>query len=243
MPDLSDPRIRRDVTLLVVGALFGGAVVAGIALAVDGGEGGDEAKNGAAGDSTAVSEQEAPTIDPTDTEFGQLTEEAAAAGVMVQWKADILEGDATGTVEFVTAHREGTTVLVHEDARVIDDGKTIRLCTPGCTKVDAAKARDALPELVRPYWEVIRLVEETTSRPEYRVTGETQLDSGIFERCGTFDPESFGVVVPDNVISVSQCVDASRTVPIRIGLDGDQRSVGGASLTALADATEDLFET
>lgn len=243
MPDLVSTRVRRDLAMLAVGTLFGVAVGAGLALALDDDGGGQATTAADRADPTPGDEPEVPTIDPTDTDFGELTDDAARAGVKVQWTAEILEGPDTGTVEFVTAHRDGTTALVHEDTRLLDDGRTIRLCTPSCRAVDAEEARDALPALARPYWEIIRLAEETTSNPQYRITGETQLESGIFERCGSYDTTAFGVVVPGNVIGVQQCVDAQRGVPLRIGLTGQQRSVGGASLTAIADADTDAFRT
>jgi len=239
--ETSSGRLRRDVALLLIGALFGGAVAAGIALVVD-----DDAapsQTAAEGDGAESPDDTAPVIDPTKTDFGDLTEEGSSSGVKIQWTAEILEGPDTGVVEFVTAHRNGTTVLEYEGKRVIDTGKAFTVCEGACKGADADAARAALPPLVRPFWEAIRLVEETTSNPEYRITGETQLESGIFERCGTFDPGVFGVAVPDNVNLVSQCVDAQRGVPIRLGLAGEQRTVGGASLTAIADADADLFKT
>lgn len=241
MPDFSSVRVRRDVVMLVVGAVFGMAVGAGLAIGLDD-DGADTEGKARQADSTPGTEPEEPAIDPTDTEFGQLTEEAGQAGVKVRWTAEILEGPDTGTIEFDTAHRQGTTVLLYEDVRLVDDGTTILLCEPSCDKVDAEGARDSLPALARPYWEIIRLVEEITSNPQYRITGETQLESGIFERCGSYDTKAFGVVVPDNVVGVQQCVDAQRGVPLRIGLTGQQRAVGGASLTAIADADAALFQ-
>lgn len=241
MPDFAARGVRRDVVMLVVGALFGLAVGAGLAIALDD----DETATTAATDQSENSpagEDEQPTIDPTNTDFGTLTEKADEQGVKVQWTAEILEGPNKGTVDFITAHRQGTTVLVHEDTRLIDDGKTILVCKGGCRQVDAEAAREAVPALVRPFWDIIRLVEETTSAPDYRITGETQLESGIFERCGMFDPAKFGIAVPQNVNLVSQCVDPQRTVPIRLGLNSEQRAVGGASLTALADADAPLFK-
>ena len=251
MPDLPTSRLRRDAIMLVVGAVFGTAVGAGLALTLDDDESADRAGRVAAADDkgeeldTTAGEEEAPepTIDPTDTEFGELTDKAGEAGVKVQWTAEILEGPDTGTIEFETAHRDGTTVLIHEDTRLVDDGTTIFVCTPDCEKADNDAARDALPAVARPFWEIIRLAEETTANPAYRITGETQLESGIFERCGTFDAAQFGVTVPENVNLVSQCLDAQRNIPLRIGLAGAQRSVGGASLTAVADADADAFKT
>lgn len=240
--DLTSERVRRDIALLLIGALFGGGVAAGIAIAID-----DDPTPGAAAEQQASQNDETtgdttPTIDPTDTDFGELTEASAEEGVKIQWTAEILEGPDTGLVEFVTAHRAGTTVIETDDLKLIDDGETVRVCRGGdCSAASAEASRNELPEVMQPFWEIIRLVEETTSNPQYRITGETQLESGIFERCGTFDPDAFGVVVPDNVNLVSQCVDAQRGVPIRLGLAGDQRSVGGASLTALADADPELF--
>ena len=245
MPDLPSNRLRRDAIMLVVGIVFGTAVGAGLALGLDDDDG-DTAPAAAAeesGDTTPEGDPAEPTVDPTDTDFGKLTDQAADSGVKVRWTAEILEGPDTGTIDFETSHRGGTTVLIHEDTRLIDDGATIFVCQPECEKADAASARDALPAVARPFWEIIRLAEETTSNPAYRITGETQLESGIFERCGTYDAAGFGVLVPDNVNLVSQCLDAERNVPLRIGLAGEQRSVGGASLTALADADADTFKT
>lgn len=237
MVDVVTSRIRRDVLMFAVGALFGTAIGAGIGLVV---ADDDSAPTASSGEATETTEEQ-PAIDPTDTEFGELTDEAAQVGVKTRWTVEVLEGSDTGTVDFEAAQRGDTTVLVHEDVRLVDDGTTIRLCTAACERVDAERARKALPEVARPYWEIIRMVQETTAAPQYRITGETQLESGIFQRCGTFDAATFGIVVPDNVVTVSQCVDAERGVPISIGLNGQQRSVGGGSLTALADADPAVF--
>lgn len=246
LPDVLQPRLRRDITLLLVGTLFGAAVGAGlgIILADDDAQVATNAQNEQGdGDATQATQ---PAIDPTDTPFGQLSDEPGAAsgvGVKVQWRAEIIEGPETGVVEFVAAHRSGTTVLISGDTRVMDDGTTIRVCNGSCETTDAGGAREALPELVRPYWDIIRSVEETTGAATYRITGETQLASGIFQRCGQFNPAEFGISVPENVVSVNQCVDAQRSVPVTIGLNGEQRSVGGAQLTAIADAEPELFQS
>ncbi|HLG00671.1 MAG TPA: hypothetical protein VI916_09375, partial [Acidimicrobiia bacterium] len=162
MPDLTSPRLRRDVVLLTVGALFGLAVGSLVGMALDDDEQPATTASGEDPSGASAAADPGPTIDPTDTEFGQLTEEGRPGGVKIQWIAEITEGAKTGTVEFVAAHKEGTTVVVVGDTRVIDDGTTIRVCTGRCEKVDAAKARSALPELVRPFWDIIRSVEETT---------------------------------------------------------------------------------
>jgi len=243
VPDLTSPRLRRDVVLLTVGALFGLAVGSLVGMALDDDEQPATTASGEDPSGASAAADPGPTIDPTDTEFGQLTEEGRPGGVKIQWIAEITEGAKTGTVEFVAAHKEGTTVVVAGDTRVIDDGTTIRVCTGRCEKVDAAKARSALPELVRPFWDIIRSVEETTAAPTYRVTGETQLASGIFQRCGEFDPKAFGLAMPANVVKANQCLDAQRNVPLTIGLQGEQRTVGGASFQAIADAEADLFKT
>lgn len=239
------PRIIRDLVLLLVGALLGGGVATGVFLVAD-----DDTPSTAGGpvqeptgDGEDATEPTEPAIDPTDTEFGELTEGAEESGVRVQWASELLTGDG-GEAEFVTAHRDGTVAFIHDDTRIVDTGSEIHLCTAdGCQVVGADDARGRLPSHVVPYFEVTRTVAESTASPDYRITGETELESGIFEQCGEYDPVAFDLAMPEEVVSVSQCVDATRNVPLRIGLQGEDRSLGGAALTALADAQEDDFGT
>lgn len=235
------PRIIRDLVLLLVGALIGGGVATGVFLVVD-----DDTTSIAGGpveDGEDATEPTEPAIDPTDTEFGELTEGAEQSGVRVQWASELLIDDG-GEAEFVTAHRDGTVAFIHDGTRIVDTGSEIHLCAgDGCRTASADEARDSLPSHVVPYFEVARTVVESTASPDYRITGETELESGIFEQCGEYDPVEFGLAMPDGVVSVSQCIDASRNVPLRIGLQGEDRSLGGAALTALADAQDGDFTT
>lgn len=240
------PRVVRDLILLLVGALVGSGVATGVFLVVDDdtpttGDPVDEAT----GDESPEGDDgvEEPAIDPADTEFGQLTDEAEQSGVRVQWTSELLI-DGGGEGEFVTAHREATVAFIHDDVRIVDTGAEVHLCEAGaCRAAGADEARDRLPAPVRPFFEITRTVAESTAAPDYRITGETELENGIFEQCGEYDPAAFGLAVPEAVVNVSQCVDAARNVPLRIGLQGEERSLGGAALTALADAQGSDFST
>lgn len=242
-PDV--PRIIRDLVLLLIGALVGGGVATGVFIVADDDEAStvsgpveEPAENG-----DAATEPTEPAIDPTDTEFGELTEGAEASGVRVQWASELLI-DGDGEAEFVTAHRDGTVAFIHDDTRIIDTGSEIHLCADGgCRVVGADEARLSLPNDVVPYFEVARTVTESTASPDYRITGETELESGIFEQCGEYDPAAFDLAMPEGVVNVSLCIDATRNVPLRIGLQGEDRSLGGATLTALADAQDGDFGT
>ncbi len=238
------PRIIRDLVLLLVGALVGGGIASGVFLVVDddsppvGGPGEESAEDG-----DAATEPTEPAIDPTDTEFGELTEGAEASGVRVQWASELLT-DGGGEAEFVSAHRDGTVAFVHDDTRIVDTGSEIHLCADGgCRVVGADEARGSLPDHVVPYFEVARTVTESTASPDYRITGEGSLSGGLVERCGQYDPTEFGLTMPDEVTSVSQCVEATHGVLLRIILQGEAQSVGSASFTALADAQDGDFGT
>lgn len=235
------PRIIRDLALLLIGALLGGGVATGVFLVAD-----DDSPSTAGGpveEGEDTTEPTEPAIDPTDTEFGELTEGSEQSGVRVQWASELLTDDG-GEAEFVTAHRNGTVAFIHDGTRIVDTGSEIHLCADGgCRVVGADEARGRLPGHVVPYFEIARTVAESTASPDYRITGETELESGIFEQCGEYDPADFDLAMPEGVVSVSQCVDATRNVPLRIGLQGEDRSLGGAALTALADAQEGDFDT
>lgn len=239
------PRIIRDLVLLLIGALLGGGVATGVFLVADDdtpSTAGGPVQEPASGGEDATEPTE-PAIDPTDTEFGELTEGAEQSGVRVQWASELLTDDG-GEAEFVTAHRDGTVTFIQDGTRIVDTGSELHLCAgDDCRVVGADEARGSLPDHVVPYFEVARTVTESTASPDYRITGETELESGIFEQCGEYDPAAFGLAMPEGVVNVSQCIDATRNVPLRIGLQGEDRSLGGATLTALADAQDGDFDT
>lgn len=239
------PRIIRDLVLLLVGALVGGGVATGVFLVADddevstvGGPVEEPAENG-----DAATEPTEPAIDPTDTEFGELTEGAEASGVRVQWASELLV-DGGDEAEFVTAHRDGTVAFIHDGTRIVDTGSEIHLCADGgCRVVGADEARLSLPNDVVPYFEVARTVTESTASPDYRITGEGSLSGGLVEQCGQYTPAEFDLTMPGEVVSVSQCVEAAHGVLLRIILQGESQSVGSASFTALADAQDGDFGT
>lgn len=226
---------------MFVGGLVGAAVASGVFLAVDD----DGEAPGRAGEPVAEPDDGGNSgedvIDPTATEFGELTDAADEVGVRVQWTAELLTG-AGESAEFVSAHRGDTVVVIHGDTRIVSEGEDVHVCDgDGCRAADHASARGVLSAAARPYYEVIRVVATTTASPEYRVTGETELEGGIFEQCGTFDPAAFGLAVPEGVVGINQCIDAGRNVPLRIGLQGEDRSLGSAVFGALADARPEDF--
>lgn len=233
--------VRRELVFLVVGLLAGAGVASGAFLALDDDDAPGEGDPVAGSPATQRTQ---PTIDPTETEFGTLTEEAEAAGIRVRWVSELHEGEETGEGEFVTAHRQGTFVFAHDDTRIVESGDSVVLCQgDGCSPSDAGQAAAAVPGRVRPFYEVLRLYQEAAGSPQYTITGETELASGIFQRCGSYEPEVFGLQLPGTVQRVTQCLDVDNNVPLAVDLVGTERSVGTASLNAIADAEASDFQT
>lgn len=231
---------RRDLFLVVLGFVLGAGVASGAFLVADDDAGGSDPPEASGGGET---ETTVSTVDPADTDFGELTEESEASGVRVRWTAELLEGDDAATVDFVTAHRDGTFVLVHDDTRIVEEGDRVLVCDASCAESSPEEAASRLPGTLRPFYRVLRISVEASEAPEYRITAETELSNGIFQRCGSYEPSVFGLDLPGEVQRVTQCLDAERGVPLVIDIVGEQRSVGTASLTAIADAEAADFET
>lgn len=237
--------LGRDLALLVVGALVGAGVASGAFLVFDG----DDDDVTAGQNTTDVPPPDPgdtrPAVDPTETEFGELSDESETAGVMIQWVAELSLGGQSESTEFVTAHRPAVFVLQSGDIRVVEQEGSVTLCRgDSCSGSSAAEASSAFDEAVGTFFELLRLVDETTSAPDdrYQITGETQLENGIFQQCGQYDPADFGVEISD-VRLITQCVDGNRDVPLSVDLVGADRSLGTAVFSAIADAEASLFET
>ncbi|HVM41164.1 MAG TPA: hypothetical protein VM618_10350 [Acidimicrobiia bacterium] len=229
------PLPRRDLALLAVGILLGAGVTAVGFIVTDD----DPTSPVAGGPATTVT-----TVDITDTDFGELTEEAEADGIKVQWTAEILSGPETGQVEFVSAHRDGEVAVISGDQRAVVKGDEGFACDgDDCRAVAPEEAAAALPPLVRPFFQVLRVAAPAQESPDYRITGEGDFGGGVVARCGSYPPAAFSLELPGDVQEVRQCVSLDNGILVAIDLFGTNGSVAGAAASGLADASTSDFET
>jgi hypothetical protein len=232
-------RLDRRSLLLVTAGLVVGAGLTSTGFLLFGGVGDEDSGARGAATSSAPSGTTDTTADITDTEFGELTDAASEDGHRIRWVAQVGGGE---TVEFVTARRDGTFALIHDDTRVVVAADGAHLCAPECRQATVDEARAALAVEVRPFFGVLRVADEAAASADYRITGESTF-SGIVARCGSYDPAAFDLDLPGNVTRVTQCIAHDTGLPITIDLFGVEASEGGASFIGLADARPGDFAT